>query len=46
MGVAIDLNVHHQRTGLLNLADAAQLHAIAEPGGNFADWSVGAQIAA
>ena len=43
--IVLDLDVHDGRAGLLNLSDAAQLHAIREAGGDIAGWSVGAQIA-
>ena len=34
--IVLDLDVHDDRTGLLNLADAAELHAIGEAGGDIA----------
>ena len=43
--VAVDLNVHDHRAGLLDLADAPQFHLIAEPGGNFSARGICAQIA-
>jgi D-serine deaminase-like pyridoxal phosphate-dependent protein len=42
--IVLDLDVHHDRTGLLNLADASQLHAIAEARGDIAGRRVGAQV--
>ena len=33
MQIAVDLDVHHQRIGLLYLANLAELHVIAEAGG-------------
>ena len=42
--VAIDLDVHYYRVGLLNLPNAAQLHAIAEAGGEISAERIAAQI--
>src|SRR5277367_781896 len=43
--VVLNLDVHDDRARLLNLADASQLHAIAEAGGDVASGSVGTQVA-
>src|SRR5208282_284284 len=43
--IVLDLDVHDDRTGLLNLADASQLHAIAETRGDVAGRSVGSEVA-
>src|SRR5690242_16263684 len=44
--IAINLNVHDQRTGLLDLPDTPKLHGVAESGGNFAASGKSAEIAA
>src|SRR5260370_16071242 len=42
--VVLDLDVHDDSAGLLNLTNAAELHAIGEAGGNIARRSVSAQV--
>src|SRR5690242_13293075 len=44
--IAIKLNVHDQRTGLLDLPDTPKLHGVAESSGNFAASAKGAEIPA
>ena len=43
--VAINLYVHHDRIGLLNLSDPAQLNVIAEAGGKVGAEGVAAEVA-
>src|SRR5207253_8400 len=42
--IAINLDMHHHRIGLLNLADPAELHAIAESGGELTARGISAEI--
>src|SRR5882762_7794876 len=42
--IVLDLDVHDDGTRLLNLANAAQLHAICEASGDVARRSVSAQV--
>src|SRR5580698_363489 len=44
MRIAIDLDVHHQRVGLLYLADLAELHLVAESGVEHVVPGEGAEI--
>lgn len=44
MCIAIDLDVHHQRVGLLYLADLAELHLVAEAGAECVVPGKGAEI--
>ena len=44
MIIAINLNVHYDRTRLLDLADSSQFNLVAESGGNFAAWRIRTQI--
>ena len=44
MRIAVDLDVHHQRIGLLYLANLAELYVVAEAGADFAAASKGAEI--
>src|SRR4051812_4487980 len=42
--VPINLDVHHHRAGLLNLANAPQLDVVAEASGQFIAGGIGAQV--
>src|SRR5579863_1842431 len=44
MRIAVDLNMHHQRTGLLYLADLAELYPVAEAGADLAAAREGAEV--
>ncbi len=44
MRIAIDLDMHHQRVGLLNLADPTELHLVAETGAEFVASGEGAEV--